>query len=100
MVVLNSNKIDKRGIKGAPDWIIEILSDDTRRHDKITKRELYQEAGVREYWIVEPDYHYVEVFILNNGILESVELYSETDTARCSVLPQLAIDMSVIFPEG
>lgn len=76
MVVLNRNKIDKRGIKGAPDWIIEILSDDTRRHDKITKRELYQEAGVREYWIVEPDYHYVEVFILNNGILESVELYS------------------------
>lgn len=100
MVICDKDKIDKRGIKGAPDWVIEILSPSTRRHDKITKLKLYQQAGVREYWIIDPEQRFVDVYILNdNGVLEPKEEYSEKDIAKCSVLPELAIDMSVIFPE-
>lgn len=100
MVVCDKKKIDNKGCKGAPDWIIEILSPSSRRYDKITKRELYEQAGVREYWIVDPDYHYVDVYVLNDKeILEPKEEYSEKDIAKCTVLPELSIDMSVIFPE-
>lgn len=100
MVVCDKKKIDNKGCKGAPDWIIEILSPSSRRYDKITKRKLYEQAGVREYWIVDPDYHYVDVYVLNDKeILEPKEEYSEKDIAKCTVLPELTIDMSVVFPE-
>lgn len=100
MVVCDKDKIDKNGCKGAPDWIIEILSPYNRRHDKITKRKLYEQAGVREYWIVDPEQRCVDVYVLNDsGVLEPVELYSEKDTAKCTVLPELSIDMSTVFSE-
>ena len=54
-VVCDRSKIDRHGCKGAPDLIIEILSPSTRRHDRLVKLNLYQRAGVREYWMVDPD---------------------------------------------
>lgn len=100
LVICDKDKIDKRGIKGAPDWVIEILSPSNSRRDKITKRKLYQEAGVREYWIVDPEKHCVDTYTLNDkGVLEPDEEYSDKDIAKCSVLPELTIDISVIFPE-
>ena len=54
-VVCDKNKIDQRGCKGAPDFVIEIISPSTRRHDRFVKLNLYQRAGVREYWIVDPE---------------------------------------------
>ena len=65
-VICDQNKLDDRGCKGAPDWIIEIVSPSSRRMDYSTKNTLYSEAGVREYWIVDPEkervtvYHYEE----------------------------------------
>ena len=64
--MLFRSKLDDRGCKGAPDWIIEIVSPSSRRMDYSTKNTLYSEAGVREYWIVDPEkervtvYHYEE----------------------------------------
>ena len=51
-VVCDKDKIDEDGCKGAPDFVIEILSPSTRDYDLTTKRDLYFEAGVREYWCV------------------------------------------------
>ena len=53
-VICDESKLDDAGCKGAPDLIIEILSQSTRTHDKTRKYRLYQRAGVREYWIVDP----------------------------------------------
>ena len=53
-IVCNSNKISHRGCEGAPDFIIEIVSPSSRKMDYSTKNALYADAGVREYWIVDP----------------------------------------------
>ncbi len=53
-VICDQNKISDRGCEGAPDWIIEIVSPSSRRMDYYKKNSLYADAGVREYWIVDP----------------------------------------------
>ena len=53
-IVCDSNKISHRGCEGAPDFIIEIVSPSSRKMDYSTKNTLYTDAGVREYWIVDP----------------------------------------------
>lgn len=65
-VICDKNKLTDRGCSGAPDWIIEIVSPSSRKMDYNKKNTLYSEAGVREYWIVDPEkkrttvYHFEE----------------------------------------
>jgi len=54
-VVCDKNKLDERGCNGAPDFIIEVVSPSSRKMDYSTKNALYSDAGVREYWIVDPE---------------------------------------------
>lgn len=54
-VICDRNKLDDRGCNGAPDFVIEIVSPGSRRMDYLTKTSLYADAGVREYWIVDPE---------------------------------------------
>lgn len=54
LVVCDPTKLDRRGVRGAPDWILEVLSPATASHDQIKKRDLYERHGVREYWLVHP----------------------------------------------
>ena len=53
-VICDKNKLTDRGCSGAPDFIIEIVSPSSRKHDYTVKTTLYSQAGVREYWIVDP----------------------------------------------
>ena len=62
-VVCDRDKLDDQGCKGAPDLIVEILSPSTQRRDRLTKLNLYQRAGVREYWIVNPEDRTVQVML-------------------------------------
>lgn len=54
-VICDKNKLDNRRCNGAPDFIIEIMSPSSRKMDYSTKNTLYSDAGVREYWIVDPE---------------------------------------------
>ena len=99
-VVCDREKLDGKGCKGAPDMIIEILSPSTHRHDRITKYNLYQRAGVREYWIVEPETQTVQVFLRNaDGFLLPYESYSRTDVAKVNALNGCFIELSKVFSE-
>lgn len=99
-VVCDRDKLDGKGCKGAPDMIIEILSPSTHRHDRITKYNLYQRAGVREYWIVEPETQTVQVFLRNeNGLLLPHESYSRDDVAKVNALNGCFIELGKVFTE-
>lgn len=65
-VICNKDKLSDRGCDGAPDWIIEVISPSTQSLDYLKKLWLYQTAGVREYWIVNPITHVVNVFDLEH----------------------------------
>jgi Uma2 family endonuclease len=97
-VICDPSKLDARGCNGAPDLVIEILSPSTARHDRIVKFRKYQEAGVREYWTVDPDTKTVQVFILDDGRYIA-STYDDTDTAPISVLPGCEIKLSDVFAE-
>lgn len=99
-VVCDHSKLDDRGCKGAPDFIIEILSPSNAKHDRFVKLNLYQRAKVREYWIVDPQNYTVDVFLLDeNGLLSLSEIYTREDMVKVTVLPGCEIDLSKVFPE-
>ena len=74
LVVCDRNKITDKGIKGAPDFVVEVLSPSTRRKDITIKKDLYERFGVKEYWIISPKDESIEVYILQNGkyVLDNV----------------------------
>lgn len=98
-VVCDPSKLDDIGCKGAPDLVVEILSPTTQRHDKFTKFNLYQQAGVREYWIVDPASKSVQVFVLDGKHYVAKDFGTAADKIKVNVLEDCLIDLSLIFSE-
>ena len=96
-VVCDLSKLDDRGCKGAPDMVVEVLSPSTQRHDRLVKLGLYQRAGVREYWIVDPENKTVQVLTLTNGLLLPHEVYGRESVAKVNALDGCFIDLSKVF---
>lgn len=67
LVVCDPAKISERGVRGAPDWIVEVLSPSTAAHDQIAKCRVYEQHGVREYWLVHPTDRVLTLYRLENG---------------------------------
>lgn len=99
MVVCDKEKIDDHGVYGAPSLVIEILSESTRRYDKITKFNLYGRAGVPEYWLVDPDRQTVQVFTLEDGQYHAPDAYTAAATVPVGVLNGCAVDLRQVFAE-
>lgn len=99
-VVCDRSKLDQHGCKGAPEMVIEILSPSTLRHDRLVKLNLYDQAGVLEYWIVDPQNRAVQVFRRDGGAaLRICEEYGHTQVAKVSVLDGCFLELSKVFPE-
>ena len=96
VLVCDPQKIDERGCNGAPDLVIEILSPSTASYDCIYKFRKYLQAGVREYWIVDPETKLLQVFVLENGRYVA-SAYDETEKAPVSVLKDCEIDLQAVF---
>jgi Uma2 family endonuclease len=67
-VFCDRSRLDDRGARGAPDWVIEVLSPATASHDQLLKRDLYERHGVTEYWLVHPVDGLVTVYRLQDGV--------------------------------
>jgi len=96
-IVCDESKIDARGCCGAPDLIIEILSPGNNKTDLKLKYELYEEGGVREYWLVFPIEESVFVFLLDNNNKYSSTAYAEGDIIHSKVIPGLKVKFNDIF---
>lgn len=99
-VICDPDKLDDAGCRGAPDWIIEVLSAHTAARDRVYKRDLYASRGVREYWIVDPDAGSVSVFRASAGgslSFSEPRTLERGDILSSSVLPELRIDGPAIF---
>ena len=100
VVVCDQQKLDESGCKGAPDWIIEILSPYTAGKDLKIKFALYERVGVKEYWLVDPANKTVQVYIRGeNGRYSRPDNYMAEDRVRVEVLPDLLIDLAPVFNE-
>jgi len=99
-VICDPAKLDDRGCIGAPDLIIEILSPGNSRTEVKDKFELYQEAGVIEYWIVSPIECMVQVWKLNEqGFYFSLQPFLEGDILTTPIIPNLEVNLTDIFIE-
>ena len=98
LVVCDRSKLDDKCCNGAPDMVVEILSPTSKRHDRIVKFQQYKKAGVREFWIVDPETKSVSAHILNNGEY-TIRVYSGEDKAPVHVLEGCTIDLSEVFTE-
>lgn len=96
-VICDDAKIDAKGCLGAPDWILEILSPGNNKAEIQSKFKLYEEAGVKEYWIVQPGDQTVTVFDLRGDQYQFRMMYSNEDKIPCGLFPQLEVDMKEVF---
>lgn len=90
-VICDSNKLNDNGCVGAPDWIIEIVSPGSRRMDYFTKLFKYRTAGVREYWIVDPDKNRAMVYTFAN---DNMSEYTFTDNIPVGIYSGFSINLS------
>jgi len=95
-VVCDLEKIDGRGCIGAPDLVIEILSPSNSQRDLKDKYELYQEAGVREYWLVHPQDEYVIINVLENNQYRVLPPFVDKEVTSV-IFPDLSLQTEDIF---
>lgn len=97
-VVCDETKIDARGCCGAPDLVVEILSPGNSHKEVKLKFELYEEAGVKEYWIIYPEEESLAVFTLNGtGKYDGASLYAGKDKIYSKAVPGLIVELKEIF---
>ncbi|MBD2702223.1 Uma2 family endonuclease [Spirosoma sp. BT702] len=96
-VICDSTKIDEFGCVGPPDWIIEITSPSTLKKDFNEKFDLYESAGVREYWIAVPKSQEIYAYVLENERYTEHEVYEQGDKATSAIFPELTLELDWIF---
>lgn len=96
-VICDAAKIDDRGCIGAPDLVIEILSPGHTQKEMGIKFDLYEESGVKEYWLVEPQDRVVLVYLLKEGRYVGLKPFTEDNEISSSLFPDLKFKVGGIF---
>ena len=99
LVVCDPEKLDDAGCKGVPDFIAELLSPSTRAYDRKRKFQMYRQAGVREYWIIDPVDKTLETFVLVEGKYEPRSQAVGGGKIPLAVLEGCVIDLDRVFAE-
>lgn len=97
LVVCDRSKIDAKGVKGAPDWIAEVLSPTSASRDHILKREVYERAGVPEYWLVHPVDRVLTIYRLENGRYGMPDIRELKGITPVGPLPGVEVEWEAIL---
>lgn len=100
-VICDTNKLDDAGCLGAPDLIVEILSPGNSTKEMKTKKELYAESGVREYWIVDPERETLTRFLLQTDgeSYGLAQIFTNVETMTAAIFPDMEIRLKDLFEE-
>lgn len=98
-VICDPNKLDAAGCIGAPDLVVEILSKGNNRKELIYKYEVYEESGVLEYWVIQPEEQTLIIYSLIDGKFNPSRLFTNGDIVTSTCLPGFHLNLSDIFFE-
>jgi Uma2 family endonuclease len=98
-VICDSKKVDAKGCIGAPDIIVEILSPGNNKKELQNKYEVYEEAGVLEYWIIHPVEKTFSKYILTEGRFQPSRILTIGDEVTTPILPDLVISLDDLFAD-
>ncbi len=96
-VICDETKIDSSGCNGAPDLVVEILSPSNNKKELKNKYEIYEEAGVQEYWVVFPPERAIQIFTLHEGKYSGSRYFFAGDQLTSGVLPGFSVDAAEVF---
>lgn len=96
-MICDPEKLDERGCMGAPDLFVEILSPGNTKKEMGLKFDLYEENGVKEYWIVDPAERTVLVYILEKGRFVGLKPFIEDSEMTSAIFPDLKFDLKEVF---
>ncbi len=92
-IICDKAKLDQLGCRGAPDWIIEVLSPSTILRDMNTKRSLYEQHGVQVYWIIHPEEQWIMVYTLDTQArYGKPDMFGMNEPTAVQLFPDLTID--------
>ena len=91
LVLCDPDKLREYGVRGAPEWIIEVLSPATAHHDQVIKRDLYEQHGVMEYWLVHPVDRLLTIYRLYEGEYGKPEIVELVGRSA----PQLPVSVQI-----
>jgi Uma2 family endonuclease len=98
-VVCDRSKLDDAGCIGAPDLIIEILSPGSNRKELKYKYEVYEESGVKEYWVIQPTEQTLLVYTLTLGKYVPSKLFSPGDIVSSACIEGFSLDLEEVFQD-
>jgi Uma2 family endonuclease len=98
-VICDKSKLDEMGCIGAPDLIIEILSPGSNKKELKNKYEVFEESGVKEYWIVHPDEQTVMTYTLTAGKYLPSRLFTSGDVLEAISVPGFQLDLEYVFKD-
>ncbi|MCD6012154.1 MAG: hypothetical protein K0Q79_2016 [Flavipsychrobacter sp.] len=96
-VICDPSKLDVRGCIGAPDIVVEILSPSNNKKELKNKYEVYEESGVKEYWVVMPTEKTMLIYRLTDGKYVPSRLMVSGDIVTSTILPGFSMDLTDIF---
>jgi len=101
-IICDRSKLDDYGCIGAPDLIVEVLSESTAKRDYNEKFNLYEENEVKEYWIANPDLKTIEIYSLENGVYLLHGLFDAkegADTIEGKLFPEMNVSLKEVFKD-
>ena len=88
---------EDNGVKGIPDLTIEVISRQSAKRDRITKMQLYYEAGVKEYWLIDPSNETFEIYTKNKKGYDCIYFEAETGTIKSIVMKGFEMNIATLF---